>query len=272
MNPTAAAPSRPTLILSTSENPFALNVVLEAISLQTCQPLEVLIVHCGSDEQTAAIIEKWRRQLSLRIEYFRWPVEEFQKAGALNHAVRESRGDYLIFLDGDCLPHRQFVADHLRHAEPGMFVQGRRAGIKGRYVRRVSAQNFSPFRLFLSRRLYGVRRGLRRPWPAVRITGGSRLRGGNFAVWRDDFFRINGYDESFVGWGHEDAELAERLSNAGITGKTVTGQLIVYHLDHARIVRYQTAVNERILERTRQEKRTRCERGVVRPEPHALSA
>lgn len=268
----ATAPSRPTLILSTCDNPLALNLVLEAVSLQTQLPFEILVVDCGSDAQTAAIVTTWSARLPLRVEHFWNPADQFQKAAALNHAVRASRGDYLIFLDGDCLPHRCFIADHLLHAEAGMFVQGRRAGIKGRYVRRVSAKNFNPVRLFLRRQLYGLHRGVRRPWPAVRLTASTRLKGCNFAVGREDFFRVNGYDETFVGWGHEDSELAERLSNAGLSCKTVTGQLIVYHLDHARVVRYQTAVNERILARTRAEKRVRCERGLVDNLSPALSA
>jgi glycosyltransferase involved in cell wall biosynthesis len=268
----ATAPSRPSLILTTADNPLALNLVLEAISLQTHAAFEVIVVDCGSDSQTKAVIETWSARLAFRVEHLWQSADRFQKASALNQAVRTSRGDYLIFLDGDCLPHRQFIADHLLHAEPGLFVQGRRAGIKGRYVRRVSARNFNPVRLFLRRRLYGLHRGLRRPWPSVKLTEGTRLKGCNFAVWREDFFRVNGYDENFVGWGHEDTELAERLSNAGLSCKIVTGQLIVYHLDHARVVRYQTAVNERILERTRQEKRTRCEKGLVDLMNNALSA
>jgi glycosyltransferase involved in cell wall biosynthesis len=268
MNATTS-PTRPTLILTTCDNPVALNLVLEAISLQTQPPFEVLIADCGSDEQTTKVIEQWTPRLGSRVERFWESNERFQKAAVLNRVVRAAKGDYLIFTEGDCLPHRRFVADHLRHAEPGVFVQGRRAGIKGRYVRRVSPKNFHPLRLFLSRQLYGVRRGLRRPWPAVRRGPGNRLKSCNFAVWREDFFRVNGYDESFVGWGHEDAELAVRLCNAGLSCKTVTGQAIVYHLDHARVARYQTSVNERILQRTKLEKRTRCERGLSEHLPSA---
>ena len=37
--------------------------------------------------------------------------------------------DYIIFLDGDCLPHKHFINDHLNLAEIGYFVQGRRCFI-----------------------------------------------------------------------------------------------------------------------------------------------
>lgn len=263
---------RPSLIVSTADNPLALNLVLEAVSLQSCAPAELLIADDGSDEQTAAVIHRWTSRLPIPTRHFWQPHDGFRKTIILNRTVRAAKGDYLIFLDGDCLPHRHFIADHLRLAEPGAFVQGRRAGIRGRYVRQVSPRNFHPLVLFLARKLYGLRRGLRRPWPGVRRNDRSLIQGCNFAVWREDFVRVNGYDESFVGWGHEDTELAERLHNAGLTCKTVTGQAIVYHLDHPRVARYRTGVNERILERTKREKRTRCERGLVDESPAVQSA
>ena len=37
----------------------------------------------------------------------------------------------------------------------------------------------------------------------------------NLAVWRKDFLAIDGFDESYVGWGHEDADLAVRLIRSG---------------------------------------------------------
>lgn len=266
------APTRPSLIISTSDNPVALNLVLEAISLQTRAPAELLIADDGSDDQTTAVIERWSARLPFPVQRFWQPHQGFRKTVILNRTVRAATGDYLIFMDGDCLPHRRFVADHLRHAQPGAFVQGRRAGIRARYVRQVSPRRFHPLMLFLARRLYGLRRGLRRPWAIVRVNDRSLIQGCNFAVWRDDFFRVNGYDESFVGWGHEDTELAERLCNSGLICKTVIGQAIVYHLDHPRVARYRIAVNERILERTKREKRTRCERGIEQEIRSAQSA
>lgn len=242
---------------------MALDLVLEAVSLQTHAPLEVLIVDDGSDEQTGVIVEKWRARLSFRLERFYQAHEFFRRTAALNAAVRQAAGDYLIFIDGDCLPHRRFIADHLRHAAAGTFVQGRRAGIRARYVRRISPRHFHPVALFFRRHMYGLRRGLRRPWPSVKTGRRYSILGCNFAVWRDDFYRVNGYNEGLVGPGLEDIELAERLANSGLICKTVVGQMIVYHLDHPRLALYRMGVNERILEQTRREKRTRCERGIV---------
>src|SRR5690606_26231251 len=42
----------------------------------------------------------------------------------LNQAIRRSTGDYIIFTDGDCIPRRDYVATHLRHAHPSRFLSG----------------------------------------------------------------------------------------------------------------------------------------------------
>ena len=254
---------RPSLILSLADNPVALNLVLEALSLQTRPPAELLIVDDGSDDQTTALIERWSARLPFPIRRFWQPHFEFKKTAALNRAVRAASGNYLIFLEGDCLPHRRFIADHCRHAARGCFVQGRRAGIRARYIRDLSPRRLQPFVLFAQGRLYHLRRAVRRPFASVSKNERHAIRGCNFAVWREDFFRVNGFDESFVGWGHEEAELALRLRHAGLVAKTVFGQAIVYHLDHPRIARYRMNVNERILEQTRRERRIRCEHGVA---------
>lgn len=256
------APARITLVLSVADNPSALDLVFEGVSLQTRAPDELLIADDGSDDQTMAIIEKWRRRLPFRVERFWFPHELFRRSVALNTVVASATGDYLVFLDGDCVPHRRFLADHVRHAAFGEFVQGRRAGIRARFVKRLSVRHIRPVQLFLRGQLYGLRRSIRRPWATVRMDPSCVIQGSNLGVWREDYIRVNGYDETIVGHTHADTEFAARLANAGVKCKKVVGQLIVFHLDHRRVVRYLTATNERILERTRREKRTRCEVGL----------
>ncbi len=255
--------SRVSLIVSVADNPTALDLVMEGISLQTRVPAEILIADDGSDDQTVEVIERWKRRLPCRIVRRWYPHETFRRSVALNALVRASTGDYLVFLDGDCVPHRKFIADHLRHAERGAFVQGRRGGIRARFVKRFSPRQIRPVRLFLRGHLYALRRGLRRPWPTVQVGPRCYILGSNLAIWRDDFFRVNGFDETVAGPAQADTELADRLSNAGIKCKKVIGQLVVYHLDHPRVVRYVTAANDLIVERTRRERRTRCDVGVT---------
>ena len=76
------------------------------------------------------------------------------------------------------------------------------------------------------------------------------IRSCNFAVWKDDFVRVNGFDESFEGWGHEDADLVLRLHNAGLRRKNGYCSSEVYHLWHHQNNRDTENINyKRVLSR-----------------------
>jgi hypothetical protein len=84
----------------------------------------------------------------------------------------------------------------------------------------------------------------------------------NQAFWRRDLLRVNGFNEAFEGWGPEDKELCVRLDFAGVRRQTLLFGGIAVHLDHAPAARARVAANVAILEATRKERKTRCERGL----------
>jgi GT2 family glycosyltransferase len=87
---------------------------------------------------------------------------------------------------------------------------------------------------------------LRLPDGAWRKKPGFRWRGirsCNMGVWRADFEAVNGFDESFVGWGHEDADFVLRLHNAGVVRKNGFCATEVYHLWHPESSRAQESAN-----------------------------
>jgi hypothetical protein len=72
----------------------------------------------------------------------------------------------------------------------------------------------------------------------------------NFAVARTDLDRVDGFDNTFVGWGYEDSDLAIRLMRAGVRrkdGRFATG---VFHLWHPWNDRAQVSANRKRLDET----------------------
>jgi 23S rRNA A2030 N6-methylase RlmJ len=72
----------------------------------------------------------------------------------------------------------------------------------------------------------------------------------NFAVARSDLDRVDGFDNTFVGWGYEDSDLAVRLMRAGVRrkdGRFATG---VFHLWHPWNDRAQESANRERLDET----------------------
>ncbi len=77
--------------------------------------LEIQLLDDSTDETTAiaaARVAAWRRR-GRRIEHLRRGSRSDYKAGALAHGLRRARGDLLLVLDADFVPHRALVRDLL---------------------------------------------------------------------------------------------------------------------------------------------------------------
>ena len=65
-----------------------------------------------------------RPQLPYRLRHFWQPDEGYQKCKGMNRGILLAESDYLIFTDGDCIPHPEFVARHLQLRERGRYLTG----------------------------------------------------------------------------------------------------------------------------------------------------
>jgi glycosyltransferase involved in cell wall biosynthesis len=248
------------LIISTFDQPAFLAKVRRGLELQTCPPAEILLADDGSGPATRTLIEDWQRQVSIPVRHLWHPHEGFRKIILLNRAVAAARGDYLVFLDGDCVPHRRFLEDHSRLAEPGFWVQGRRCFVLEPFV----AGRTPVWRWLLQRRLTGAFKAIRFPFPILFRNQEQRgIIGCNMAFWRQDVLEVNGFDETYLGRGiGPDSDLGCRVYNLGRRRKFVYGRAIVYHLNHPVAPRDDLAVKRARLQETVRSGRTRCEEGL----------
>jgi glycosyltransferase involved in cell wall biosynthesis len=254
------------VIVSTYNNPRALEAIIARLRNGTCVPKEILVADDGSTDETRTMLDAAIRGDGSVIRHCWHPDEGFRKTRILNQCVARAEGDYLVFLDGDCLPHPRWLEDHLRLAERGTFVQGRRAFIPERFVDQVLDGKMTVQRLFWSGRLDGAFKAIRLPVPRIRRDRDMHgLLGCNLAMWRSDVFHVNGLDEEFEGWGiGEDSDLCARLYNLGIDRKIVHGRGLVYHLNHPELPRTHVPESNRRLQRAIDEGLIRCEAGLDR--------
>jgi glycosyltransferase involved in cell wall biosynthesis len=252
------------LIINTHDQPAALGKVLRGVNLQTRLPDEVLIADDGSEEPTRRLIEEWRRKAKTPVQHVWHAHEGFRRTVILNKAINAAHNDYLVFLDGDCVPHRDFVGDHLRLAEKGFWVQGRRCFVKKPFVADFEAERTPVWQWLLAGRISGVFKGIHLPVPLVRRGTQQRgIIGCNMAFWRDDLVAVNGFDESFTGWGGEDSDLGSRLYHLGRPRKFVHGHAIVFHLNHPAVSRDRASDNFARLAETLRSRKIRCEQGLA---------
>jgi glycosyltransferase involved in cell wall biosynthesis len=252
------------LIISTYNRPEALAKVLAGVARQTRWPKEILIADDGSAESTRSLIGNWKNQSPAPVSHIWHPHEGFRKTIILNQAIRAAHGDYIVFLDGDCVPHPRFIADHENLAEKRYWVQGRRSFVKSDYVEIFDPATTSIWQWLLLGKMSGVFKAIRLPSPIIRRGTEQRgLIGCNMAIWREDLVAINGFDETYIGWGGEDSDIGSRLYHLGRPRKFVYGHAVVYHLNHPPLSRDSFRDNSSRLEETLRLKRVRCEQGLA---------
>ena len=261
------------VIVSTYNRPDALEAVLRSLAAQNDSDFEVVVADDGSGPATAAAIEPWQKRIGHRLIHVWHADRGFRLAEIRNRALLAARGSYCIFLDGDCIARRDFIAAHRRLAEAGWFVTGNRILLSRQLTERVLGDHLTPEHWSLvdwaGQRLHGginrlaaliplplgpVRKRLARAWRGARAA--------NLAIWRADLDAVDGFDASFAGWGREDSDMFVRLMRAGVRrkdGRFATG---VLHLWHPDADRSQLPENERRLEDILASNRVRARQGL----------
>jgi hypothetical protein len=253
------------LLISTYNWPDALRLVLKSALSQTELPDEILIADDGSMEETKQLIEKFQSETSIPIRHFWQEDKGFRKAKILNKAIVGSSSDYIIQVDGDCILHRDFVKDHKKGAEKGVYLYGSRVNILPEAVSEVFSKEIITFNLF-SKEIKNKTRTLHIPFLARRYHPhegiSKKFRGCNVSFWRTDFIAINGYNEDFEGWGREDSDLVIRLGNYGIKAKRLRYAGIVFHIHHKTNSKAGFEDNDRLQNDTIAKKIIRIDHGV----------
>lgn len=266
------------VIVTTYNRPDALRAVLDGLAAQVDRSFEVIVADDGSTEATAELVKEAASAVPAALTHVWQDDNGFRAGAARNRAAERAAGEYLIFLDGDCVPRPSFVARHRALAEPGWMVAGNRVLLSESYTQRALRERI-PLHL-LSQRDFerAKRRGhVNRTLPLLTLPLGplrkvaasrwQRVRTCNLGLWASDFRRAGGFDEAFEGWGFEDSDLAVRLLNAGVRRKEggfATGVLHLWHREHDR--RHEGRNWERLQQRIASGE-TRAERGLNRLPP-----
>lgn len=258
----------------------ALLAVLRSLAGQCGADHEVLIADDGSTQAQVDMLQKNCPAFRCPVRHVWHPDIGFTAATARNLGAHHAHGDYLVFLDGDCVPGKSFVAAHTLLAEQGLFVNGSRVLLSERLTAQVVGQSLDLLAqsntFWWKARLQGDSNKLLHtlfwPWSVFRVKQGFKWRGirsCNLGVWRSDFFAVNGFDETFAGWGHEDADLVLRLSHLGVQRKNGFLATEVYHLWHHENQRSQASVNHHKVTTRMTTGLVRSEKGLdaIRPDP-----
>jgi glycosyltransferase involved in cell wall biosynthesis len=255
------------LIISTYNRPEALALCLQSVVRQTVLPNEVIVGDDGSAEETARLIRKIQSAFPVEIIHVWQEDKGFRLAMCRNKSVARCRYEYVIEIDGDVILHPRFVEDHLRFAQKGCFLKGGRVNLTEKRTQSLCASNrltnIHFFSKGLRRRINAFHSSTISQYLLTRYRRNKNTGlGCNMSFWREDFIRINGYDEYFEGWGGEDWDFASRLLNSGVKRLSLKFAGIVFHLWHNDLYMYNKDKNFEYYHAKVAVKAVRCQHGV----------
>lgn len=244
-----------TIIISVYKDTDSLDLILESLSEQTILPDEVIISEDGNSTKMAEylLIAKIKYEKLDIIHLFQEDIS-WRKNVALNRAVLSSKHEYLIFIDGDCIPYDNFIEWHLKLAEKNSVLCGRRSepgeNISNRIRNRiilVKDYRKNYLKLFLE---YKKDKQSKHYDAGIFINPNSffgkilkrkrdkksHLVGCNFSCFKSDLEKINGFDEDFnMPTTGEDTDIERRMRLCNIEMKSCRNAAIIVHLYHKKV-------------------------------------
>ena len=263
-----------TLVVAVYNAVRYLEFILIALRRQSLVNFELIIADDGSQADIKALVDRARGDAPFPITHLWQPDEGFRKNAILNKAIEASHTGYLIFIDGDCLPHHHFVKDHWIHRKANSVLCGRRVNFSRQITDRLRVEDIRSGRFErmsvnilldgLMARSSNLEDALRIESPLLRTMlhrNKARILGCNFSVDKKLLERINGFNEEYEAPGiGEDSDIAFRLELVGARMVTLRYLAILYHLYHPATV--ADDVNKKIYERVVATREVMCRKGL----------
>jgi glycosyltransferase involved in cell wall biosynthesis len=256
------------IIISTYNSPLWLKKVLYGYNNQTYRMFEVVIADDGSTSETSDMLELLQKEVFFPIVHVWHKDDGFQKTKILNKAILKCSAPYIIMSDGDCIPRKDFVEQHVKYRVEGRFLSGGYFKLPVNISEAITKEDIYTERCFDISWL--KKNGLKSSVKNRKLTAGTLLasilnritpttpswNGHNASGWKRDILAVNGFDERMQ-YGGEDRELGERLINNGLKPKQIRYSAVCLHLDHPRgyVTDEMLAKNKAIREATKSEKK-----------------
>ena len=247
------------LIISVYKNTRDLEVVLRSVEQQTYKDVKVIISEDGNSSEMKSFVASYRGNLD--INHLTQEDLGWRKNIALNNAIKFTDCEYIIFIDGDCVLHPEFIQNHIRFAQKDKVLAGKRIKLGPEYSSELRlSENIADFckrilpefRLikkddakFCEEGIYIAPRSVLGFIPKLRKM--KQLKGCNFSCYKSALEVINGFDEDYIlpAIG-EDIDLTWRFKGMGFELFSLRNLAVQYHLYHKENWTDQSE-NERIM-------------------------
>jgi len=256
------------LIISTYNNPDFLRLVLNGYARQDDKHFSIYIADDGSKEETRELIEHIKETFPVPIHHIWHADKGFRKARVHNIALKAVQEAYIILTDGDCIPLPNMIATHRKLAQPQTIISGSRILLSPAWTKQLCSDqeiiheniwNYLKYRF--SGKINRIFPLLMPPRLSPKKNKLSGIHGCHLACYTADLLYINGFDESFEGWGREDSDLVARLLHSDVQRKNLLGTPVL-HLWHKENSRACLNTNDALLEVCLDKKRQQAIIGI----------
>ncbi|MDR1584320.1 MAG: glycosyltransferase [Prevotellaceae bacterium] len=225
------------LIISLYKRLDFLTLILQGLERQSYKNFEVIIAEDDNAPETVEFIEQAKKQYGFPIKHVSQEDIGFRKTKTLNAAVVTAKGEQLVFIDGDCIPHKHLLKEYAKAIRKNKICYGRRAylskKITAQLLQEKSISNLTFFKAYFSGSTH-MGAAIYNPFLKNIDKQKREILGCNWGILREHIFSVNGFDEDYtrasVG---EDLDINWRLKAQGMSMKSMKNRAIVYHLYHA---------------------------------------
>lgn len=263
------------LIISVYKNVESLQAVLDGLVFQTFKEFEIIISEDGESVEMKNFLSDYTPPNTL--VHLTQPDTGWRKNQALNNAIRKSTGDYLIFIDGDCILHSKFIEHHVQFASPKRILAGKRVKLGTGYSKlfKNTISDLSALEQLAYQRPFAVKKDGAKFFEEMfyinpdgffgfitRLRSMNQLKGCNMSFYKSAIEQINGFDEDYIlpAIG-EDIDLTWRFKGAGYTLFSLRNIAVQYHLHHKENWTDQT-VNISLMEQKKKRSGYVCLNGL----------
>ena len=241
---------RVSIIIAIYKDIEALQLIIDSLKRQSYTNFEVIVAEDNNSKEVSDYIKSISG-----IDVLHTTQEDIaiRKSRSQNNAILKSTGEYLIFIDGDCVLYKDFISSHVFLSGKSTVLAGRRVNL-GPIISRLIRKR--RFKATLLEKLYLILLPLLLIDRASHATQGIYIRpsgwlykkfilnrkkirtnilGCNFSCFRDDFIRINGFDESYGESSvPDDTDIQWRFKAMGLRIKSCKLAANEFHLYHVQ--------------------------------------
>lgn len=121
------------VIIAVYKDVEALELIFDSLAYQTYKNFEAVVAEDGESHAMQEFIAKAKRKYAFDIVHTTQEDKGVQKSKSQNNGIRASSGEYLIFIDGDCILYSTFIHNHVALSGLKNIVTGRRVNVGPRY-------------------------------------------------------------------------------------------------------------------------------------------